>query len=239
MGGADEVELRVGCLTQRQSSQEALTVPSHKLRSQLDDVQLLPGDTLRQAHRVELRLGWHQHLGWRRDAEWRGVVGLLIRAIGRVGWELLAVLAVRGGGGVGGGRLGGDLGDAVLVVGVVGVGGLQEVELGVALVEGDDAALELGPVLGDEGGRLLDDDADVGRRVDDADGARVRGHRRRGLGLGGGGDGGRRENNLKLLLVVAVAVRRGEEGHGGHRGGSHVVGNGGGGGLGFQRPEGV
>ena len=35
----------------------------------------------------------------------------------------------------------------------------------------DDAALELGPFLGDQGGRLLDDDADVGRRVDDPDGA--------------------------------------------------------------------
>ena len=61
----------------------------------------------------------------------------------------------------------------MLVVGVVGVGGLEEVELGVALVVGDDAALELGPVLGDEDGGLLDDGADVGQRVDDADRVRV------------------------------------------------------------------
>jgi len=109
----------------------------------------------------------------------------------------------------------------VLVVGVVGVGGLEEVELGVALVEGDDAALELGPVLGDEDGGLLDDGADVGRRVDDSDGARVGGHRRRRVRLRAGRGRGRR----RLLLLVgvtdraSVALRRGEGQDGAHHGG--------------------
>lgn len=225
MRGPDEVELRIVALSLSQARQKALPIPCHKLRGQLDDVQLLPGDPFRQPHRVELRLGWHQHLGRRRDAEGCRVVGLRIGAISRcggVGWELLAILGLRrgGGGGVGGRRLGGELGDAVLVVGVVGVGGLEEVDHGVAPVEGDDAALELGTVLGDEGGRLLDNHADVGRGKDDADGACMGGDRGRRLGLGGGGAGGR-GRHLLLLLVVAVAVRRGEEEHGGHHRGSH------------------
>lgn len=112
----------------------------------------------------------------------------------------------------------------MLVVGVVGIRGLEEVEFGVALVVGDDAALELGPVLGDEGSRLLDDDADVERRVDDTEGARVGGHRRRGVRLRAGR--GRLSRRLLQLLVGvaaprAVALRRGEGQDGGAHGGGH------------------
>jgi len=67
--GPDEVELHVVALALRQARQEVLSIPRHKLGGQLDDVQLLPRDTLGQPHRVQLRLGWHQHLGRRRHAE--------------------------------------------------------------------------------------------------------------------------------------------------------------------------
>lgn len=226
MRGADEVELRVGALALRQARQEALPVARHELRGQLDDVQLLPGDPLGQMHRVELRLGWHQHLGGRRHAEWGGVVRLRRLAIDggrgsgvgrrRRGAGFVGLGGRVGGGGGGGGGSGSELGDAVLVVGVVGVGGLEEVELGVAGVVGDDAALELRAVLGDEGGRLLDDDADVGGRVDDPEGAGVGGHRRRRLGLRA--SAGRRGRRL-LRMGVAVAVRRRERQDGGPHGG--------------------
>lgn len=233
MSGPDEVELHVVALALRQACQEVLPIPRHELRGQLDDVQLLPCDTLGQPHRVQLRLGRHKHLGRRSHAKGRGVVSLRVRrgAICRCSgtvdrgccWSVVGIPVRLGApGGVGAWRRSGDLGDAVLVVGMVGVGGLQEVELGVALVVGDDAALELGPVLGDEGGCLLDDNADVGRRVDDADGARVGGYRRRGVRLRAGR--GRRRRRLLLLVgVAAVALRRGE--------GQDGVAHGGGGGI--------
>jgi len=113
-------------------------------------------------------------------------------------------------GGVRAGRRSAYLENAVLVVGVVGIRGLEEVEFGVAMVVGDDAALELGPVLDDEGSGLFDDDADVGRRVDDADGARVGGHRRRGIRLRA-----RRGRLRRRLLQLLVVVDAGAHG-GGH-----------------------
>jgi hypothetical protein len=137
-------------------------------------------------------IGW----GWSRRRPVRssrgGAVGLA--ASGRVGAR----------------RRGGELGDPVLVVGMVGVRWLEEIELGITLVEGDDAVLELGPVLGDKGGRLLDDHADVGRRVDDSDGARVCGHCRWGVRLSAGRGERRPLLRNDVPAPAAVARRRGE-----------------------------
>lgn len=65
----------------------------------------------------------------------------------------------------------------MLVIGVVGICGDDEVELSVVGVVGKDTLLELGAILGDEIRRLVDDQADIRRGVDDADRARVGGHR--------------------------------------------------------------
>ena len=103
MRGPDKMELHVVALTLCQARQEVLPVPGHELRCQLDDVQLLPCDALGQPHRVQLRLGRHQHLGRRCHAEGRGVVGLRIcrrrSAISRCGGAVRRGRRWRSGGG--------------------------------------------------------------------------------------------------------------------------------------------
>lgn len=73
MRGLQEVELRVADLTTSEARQERLTISGNELRCELDDIQLLAGDALRQAHSVLLGLRRFKRLAARDTERGRGV----------------------------------------------------------------------------------------------------------------------------------------------------------------------
>lgn len=135
--GLEEVELGRGVLTRGKLGEELFAVARHRCRCQLDHVQVQGGEAPR-AHAIVYTAGAA-----------RGWVGASTE--GAAGWAPARRPAPRPGWGSGcAGRSrglssrGGMLRQLVLVVGMVGVPGLQEAELGVLSLVGAHPALEVG-----------------------------------------------------------------------------------------------